>query len=284
MAGTQWRGWLGFAALIGVIWGVLFVVLLEVYPIGVDWETAFYPAMQNFLTPYDIPQQKFVGFPWVLFLLPHGLLPIEAGNAVNFMLHLTALILLLRHYRGQWYAYVMVFTSFFFIDLVRTNNIDWIPTLALVLPPMWGLPLLIAKPQMVGGVALLWWKKAGFSPRLLVPTALVVLLAFVVWGDWLSPSLRLSGGLVNTFWNFSPFPFGVPIGIYLLYKGYREDNEVLAAAGTPFFAPYFAPYSLTPLFALLACRYPRMAFYLYVSFWFFFVVESRRLYILNTGG
>lgn len=278
-----WRGRLGVGALVAVVWSALFVVLLAAYPVGVDWETAFYPAMQNFLTPYDIPQQKFVGFPWVLFLLPHGLLPIAAGNALNFLLHLTALILLLRRYRGGWQSYAMVFTSFFFIDLVRTNNVDWIPTLALLLPPAWGLPLLLAKPQIVGGVVLLWWKRSGFGWRWLLPSLAVVLLSFVVWGDWLSQSLRLSGGLVNTFWNFSPFPLGVPIGVYLLYRGYREDNEVLAAAGTPFFAPYFAPYSLTPLFALLACRYPRAAFALYVAFWFFFVVEARRLNILKAG-
>lgn len=262
---------------------VLVVALMPIYPLGEDWKTAFYPAVQNFFTPYDIPNEKFVGFPWVLVLLPHGALPIEMGNAINFVLHLGILILLIRKYQGKWYAYVMTFTSFLFVDSARTNNIDWIPALALLLPPTWGLPLLVGKPQILGGVALIWWKRAGFSVKMLIPTVAVVGVSFLIWGNWLSESLRISAGITNSFWNFSPFPLGVPIGVYLLYRAYKTDDEVLACSATPFFAPYFAPYSLSPLLALLACKYPRMAFYIYVSFWFFFVVEARRLVLIGLG-
>jgi hypothetical protein len=280
---AQWhQAWLWGALLVAL--GVAMVgALSAVYPLGEDWRTAFYPAVQQFLSPYTIPKEKFVGFPHVLFFLPHGFLPIELGNAVNFTLHLIVLTLLIRRYRGGWQAYAMTFTSFLFIDLARTNNVDWLPALAFLLPSRWGLVLLAAKPQILGGAALIWWKRTGFDWRFLVPTLAVFALSFVVWGWWLPNVLRLGAGLTNTFWNFSPFPLGVPIGVYLLYRAYRTDDEVLAACATPFFATYFAPYSLAPLLALLACRYPRMAFYVYVSFWFFFVVEARRLVLIGAG-
>ncbi len=274
---------LGLVGVLCVILVALVVVLAGVYPVGEDWKTAFYPATQQFFTPYNIPLQKFVGFPHTLFFLPHGFLPIEIGNAVNFTLHLLVLTLLLRRYNANWQAYLMTFTSFTFIDLARTNNIDWLPTLAFLLPPQWGLPLLVSKPQILGGAGLIWWKRSGFSLRFLLPTVALFAISFLVWGWWLPTVLQLSGGLTNTFWNFSPFPLGIPIGAYLLYRAYQTDDEVLAACATPFFVTYFAPYSLSPLIALLACRYPRMAFYVYVSFWFFFIVEARRLVLIGSG-
>ena len=40
--------------------------LHEFYPVGADWESAFFPAMRHFLEPYDV--YYFTSPPWVLAL------------------------------------------------------------------------------------------------------------------------------------------------------------------------------------------------------------------------
>jgi hypothetical protein len=242
------------------------------YTFGVDWQATFYPASQNWRDPYVIP--TFTNPPWILVLLPHALLGQEWGGAINLVLNVAVTGAIIWRYKGGWQALLLTFTSPVFFDLARTNNVDWIPALAFLVPAMWGLPLLAVKPQALGGAALVWWKRRGFSPLVFVPVVVVIGLSLVVWGFW--PE-RV--GLVSSarYWNFAPFPIGIPLGVYLLWRAYQAEDEILAAAATPFLMPYFAPYSLAPLLALVACRYRREAFYAYAGFWMFFVVENRRL-------
>lgn len=197
----------------------------------------------------------------------------KTGNAVNLCLNIIFLSLAIRRFGGGWATLLLTFTSPFFFDLARTNNIDWIPTLAILLPPMWGLLLLAVKPQSVGGIALIWWKRHHFSLRLFIPLLVVVALSLAVWGLWFFKIQNPS----NQPYNFAPWPVGIPVGLYLLHKAYRSDDEVLAAAATPFMTPYIAPYSFTLILALLGGKYQREAFYLYLGGWIFFVIEARRI-------
>lgn len=258
-----------------VLWG-----LHEFYPVGADWESAFFPAMRHFLEPYGV--YYFTSPPWVLALLPHALLDLKWSNAINMCLNILALAALIWRFKGGPFAFVLTFTSPIFLKLAHANNVDWIPTLAFLIPPMWGMPLLALKPQVLGGAALIWWKRRRFSPLMLVPLAVVIILSLIIWGFWL-PDVN---GLPDdaNLWNFAPWPFGIPVGIYLIYQGWKKDDEILAAAATPFFVPYFGVHSLAPLLALLACKYRREAIYLYAGFWFYLIVESRRLALIVPAG
>ncbi len=261
----------GMAALLVAAGAGLLAAVWRFYPLGVDWEATFYPAFKDFLHPYSI--FTFTSPPWVLVLLPHALLDVTWSNAINLLLNVAVLGAAIYRYKGGWRAIVLTFTSAMMLDLARTNNIDWIPLLAFLIPPTWGLPLLAIKPQVLGGAALIWWKRRRFSPLMLAPLAVVVAASLVVWGFW-----PLKIGLISGahLWNFAPWPLGVPFGGYLLYKAYRTDDEILAASATPLLVPYFAPYSLAPLMALLSSRYRREALYLYCVFWFYFIIDGRR--------
>lgn len=252
---------------------ILFISLIFLYyPIGVDWQDSYNKVAHQFDKPYN---SDFAGFVWIFFWLPHIFLPLKIGNGVNLIIHIVVLLGAIYAYRGGWKAIVLTFTSPLFLDLVRTNNVDWVPLLAFLIPSTLGLPLLASKPQVLGGAALIWWKKRRFNWKFLVPLLIVIALSFVIWGNWLAVSLSKSPQ--SKAWNFSPFPLGIPLGIYILYHAYRQEDEILGASATPLLMPYFAPYSLVGLHALLACRYPKMAFYIYCSFWFFLVIESRRI-------
>lgn len=262
----------GGIILFSVVVGVLVILAYLYYPIGVDWQNSYHAAAKDIRHPYAAGD--FVGMVWVFLALPHIFLPIQLGNTINLVLHVTVILAVIRRYKGGWVAILLVFTSALFLDLARTNNVDFIPLLAFLLPPRWGLPFLAAKPQVLGGAALIWWKRSRFSLKFFLPLAAVIGLSFLLWGWWVP---EIAGQASSQQWNFAPFPLGIPLGIYLLYKAYQLDDEVLGASATPLLVPYFAPYSLVALLTLLACKYPRMAFYIYCTFWFYLVVESRRI-------
>lgn len=257
-----------FAALLNAIQANFYALSIEN---GIDWQATFSELSNHWRDPYEL--EMFTNPPWVLFLLPHAWLPREWGAAVNFVITVIVTMAVIVRYGGGWQVMLMVFTSSIFMDLVRTNNIDWIPMLALLVPPRWGLPLLLIKPHSIGAVALIWWKREKFSWKMLVPSVAVVLLSFVLWGWWLS---RV--GLVEQayMWNFAPFPYFIPLGLYMLYRAYRSDDAFLAAAATPFLTPYFAPYSLTAVFAFTGSKYKREMFIVWVAFWVFFVLEAKQ--------
>jgi hypothetical protein len=56
--------------------------------------------------------------------------------------------------------------------------------------------------------------------------------------------------LVGSWWNVSLFPWGIPLGLYLLWRTWRNGDELAGAAATLALSPYFAMYSLAPLLAL----------------------------------
>lgn len=251
----------------GILLVVLAALIRDSYPIGVDWEYTFSQVSEFWQAPYAIP--TFTNPPWVILLLPHAWLPLSWGNALNFLLNVTLLILVINRYGGTWHTYLMVFTSPFFFDLARTNNIEWIPLSGLLLPHTFGIPLLLIKPQAMGGIMLIWIKNEGV--KILIPSAVLIALSFVMWGPWF---LELSLP-ENVTWNFSMWPVGIPLGLYMLYRAYKTDEELLAAAATPFLVPYVAPYSLVGLMALLGGKYKREVFYVYVGIWAYFVIQLR---------
>ncbi|KPK03161.1 MAG: hypothetical protein AMJ56_19780 [Anaerolineae bacterium SG8_19] len=252
----------------------LVVFLKEFYPLGVDWQETYSQIPDHWRDPYEIA--SFTSPPWIMVLLPHAWLPVDWGNAINLVLNITLIVAVVVRFGGGWPLMLLVFTSPPFLDLVRTNNVDWIALLALLIPVTWGLPVLVGKPQALGGASLIWWKHSANKIRVLIPLVVVVVLSFLIWGLW---PLRIKP-VHESVWNFAPWPFLIPLGIYMLYRAYRQDDVFLAAAATPFLVPYIAPYSVAGLIAFCGSKYRREALIIYVAFWVYFIVETRRLGIL----
>lgn len=274
--------WLG-VFIITLLITVLTVVFYFYVPAGVDWEYTFSDAAKKWRDPYQ--NSLFTNPPWALLFLPHAFLPLQLGNAINLLLNFTVLLLIIRKFGGGTSAIMMVFTSPFILDLARTNNIDWIPALSLIVPPALGVLLLSVKPQTIGFVALVWWREKNFSPRILVPTLAIAGLSFLIYGIWVS---RLAGLPDDAgLWNIAPFPFGIPLGLYLLYLAYRakdsKDSLVFAALATTFITPYIAPYSLNTIMAMGASRYRREAFIAWVASWIYVIYTLRRNTLMFGG-
>jgi hypothetical protein len=256
----------------------LFSILLFwlIIPIGVDWEYTFSHLAKIWRNPYQL--SLFTNPPWILFLLPHSLLPLRLGNAINLFLNMIIIIITIRLAGGGRKAIILTFTCPFFFDLARTNNIDWIPLLGFILGPLWGFPLLAVKPQALGGAGLVWAFDAirRREWKVFLPFAIIVLLSFA-WGFWPS-RLNLPN---NVMWNFSPFPYSLPLGIYLLYHALKENDAYLGAASTPFLVPYIAPYSVAGLFGITSSRWPRVAQVIWVALWIYVIVSMRRSGLFN---
>lgn len=269
------RSWIFWLQLFffGVVSGIAGIILLEMYPLAVDWRATYHLAAENWRAPYGVT--LFTNPPWGLALLPHAFLPVRIGNSINLMLHILVLLYAVRHFGGDIRSIALVLTSPFMLDLVRTNNIDWIPLLGLTLDPRWGLILLSVKPQALGGAVLIWWKRQKLRLWFVLPTLLLLLLSFILYGLWF---MRSSGLPENSaLWNIAPFPLLIPVGLYFLYLAWHHDDLVLAAVATPLLTPYVAPYSLTSVLAVASGKYRREVFIVWIVSWIFFIYQVRRM-------
>lgn len=256
---------------------VVVTALAQFAPIGLDWNT-FHQAGQSLRDPFAVG--GFVNPPHVLLLLPHAALPINWGNAINLILNV-AVVGFIALPGGKW-AVLMCYTNPLFFAMLTNNNIDWIAGLAFLIGgPMWLKWLIMsAKPHVIGGVGLVWLKRWGIRP--LIPTVVVIAATFLIFGMWLS-KIQLSPEAPK--WNFAPFPVMIPLGVWMLWRGYTQADQELAACATPFLTPYIAPYSIALVYSLLARRDLRAAFWVWVGFWVFFVIEVRRIeFIYNALG
>lgn len=124
---------------------------------------------------------------------------------------------------------------------------------SLFLPPCWGVLVAAIKPQVGGGLIIYWaahaWRANGVRglARLLLPTCGVVGVSLAVYGAWFQSSNSLPSGLAC-------FPWGVPVGVWLLARGIQTRRARWALASSPFFAPYVQFYSLAVLVLLADTR------------------------------
>lgn len=250
-----------------IVSAVSLVCLVNYYPIGIDWKNTYSPG--GILHPYKT--EGFVSPPWTFLLLPHRLLPLRWGNAVNFYLNIAVLLYAIKKLRGGTRAALLVFTSPVFFDLARTNNIEWLPLLGLLIDPWFGGVLLACKPQCLSLAFVIWAKR---DKNVLVLPLVTLALSFVLWGWW--PG-KITFAWLDAPFNFSVLPIGIPFGLWMLYSAWKKDDEYLAAVSTALLTPYIAPYSLVSVLAVLACKRRGAATWLYFGLWAYAIIEARRL-------
>jgi hypothetical protein len=197
---------------------------------GHDWRDSFAPAGRAWWDPYQYP---FHNPPWVALLLwPMAILPLRVGFIVNGLLTIAIAVWLVLRVGGSWLAVLVTLLSPPLIGIQLVGNIEWIPMLGIIIGGAWSVPLLMAKPQTVGLVSILYFKRAGFN-----------------WRFWL------------------PMAGGVPLGIVCAWLAWKRDALHWALLAGIFFAPYFGIGSLTPAVAVWSARYPRALGLLVVVFW-----------------
>jgi hypothetical protein len=254
------------AALITVL--VVAAPLLDALPAyPVDWRIIETRALRHLDQPYA--RGWAFNPPWTFALLAVFLpLPYSAGAV-----RLVTVVVLFSLASSEWQkrreggrlpilSLLLLLTSAPAIYLIINANIDFLPALGLLaaahLSPAWALPLLLTKPHTGALAAVAWLRKAWDTGRwrgvvrFAAPTVLVLVLSFVVWGWWPGDLWRSmhENHLVGSWWNVSLFPWGIPLGLYLLWRTWRNEDELAGLAATLALSPYFAMYSLATLLAL----------------------------------
>lgn len=214
-----------------------------------DWYATFDPAARGVFSghwPYENPGYRYP--PWaILPLLPMVLFPPTLAHGL--MIVVTALILILIAWKlhAPAVAVIAFLLSPTAIGLLLINNLDPFTILGILLPPVWGLFLLVIKPQVGFGVILYHlyqtWKKEKFwgVVRVFAPVSITYFTFIALFPVWVERMLENPA----SSWNRSLFPYAVPIGLLLLWLSIRRQNPYLALASSAFFTPYMTFYSYT---------------------------------------
>lgn len=237
------------------------VMFAAIWPrVGLDWNALFLPLTQAFLhgqNPFDLQRGLFV--PWALvFTVPFALLPQKLGVFFLFVFTAISYVYIARRLGAKELALV----AFLFSPAVSTEllilNVDIFVFWGFVLPPPVAIPLLLIKPQ-VGGIYVIYlaieaWREGGLRKLslTLVPTLLVVVLSFAIFGNWIAAQYSAATVAPKQFWNTSLFPYSLVIGVPLAVLALWRRGKRAAMAATALCSPYITlPSWGAPLLACL---------------------------------
>jgi hypothetical protein len=234
--------WLLFVALLlAMLWGGATYL-----PEGIDWSTAFRPAVWRLLRGeqvYGVAVEGhfYLNAPWALIpLIPLALLPEEIGRAVLFVVSILAFMYTANKLGAKAISNALLILSPPVLHGLLNGNIDWLATLGFVLPPQIGLFFISTKPQIGIAVGVYWlfdhWRSKGLADtlRVFAPFTITFVASLLIWGLW---PLNF-GTQLNLWWNASLWPYSIPFGLLLLGLAiYKRRNE-FAMAASPLLSPY----------------------------------------------
>lgn len=231
--------------------------------VTVDWLVFTWAAHHPMNNLYS---NGFVSPPWLLFFLPHALLPPLWGVNLNRILTILIIAIVIRRRGGDLRSLLLVGTSMPLIWLMINGNIDFVSFLGLLLPPSLGLIAFSAKPQAGLGMVILYFKRHGW--KVFIPLTILLTISFIIYRDWFA---HMTPTIVPGR-QFQFFPWLVPLGLYLLYRSLIEDDDAWATLASLFLVPYYGFWSLTFPLALLSIKHKRSAFTLWLASWCYQII------------
>ncbi len=212
-----------------------------------DFYANFYAAARNALSghsPYDAV--GYICAPWgIIPLIPFALLPPVPAHGLYFATCLYILVYMAWRLHASPLAIVAFILSPTAIGALLVGNLDAVVISGMLFPPILGLAILLIKPQIGAGVALYYLIDYARQRRWLEglkafsPATAGFALALVFFPIWF---IR-AGSNPSNIWNRSLFPYGLPLGLLLLWAAVRNRNPYFALASTPFLAPYLSFYT-----------------------------------------
>lgn len=250
----------------------LLLAVFAAIPYAIDWSMYFRPAAHALLngqSPYDVP--GFFNPPWALFpLLPLALLPEPLGRALLFGLSTISLMIIVRRFGANLWSTVAFMLSLPVMFGLYNGNIDWLAMLGFIMPPPIGMLFVTIKPQIGMAVVIFWLFEAWQQNRwwgvtkTILPTIVVVLISFLVWGFW--PLEMLNARADNDAFNTLVWPWSIPLGIFLLIQGLRKHSMPTVIPASLCLSPYAMFHSWAA--ALLAfSRHPKIMVTVSIATW-----------------
>ena len=253
-----------------VLIGLMFIYI-EVFFIN-DFSLYFHDSAALFFqgqNPYQVP--GIFTPPWLNLLFgPLLLLPEPLAAAVLTLANLVALSFLLYRSKASLPVLFMALFSPVTLYMVRTSNVDALLLLGVMLPPQWGLILLLTKPQLGMGIAVYWaWEafRSGGIRKLIkifAPITIAYAVSFSIYGFYI-----LEGrSAIDTAWNANLyfFPYLIPVAIILLIAAIRRKQVSLTYGVAALASPYASPNSYIGLIPSFAWDW-RWAFGVWIIEW-----------------
>jgi hypothetical protein len=260
--------------LLVVIFLILYCCLIWIIypgvPNGKDYIYFFRPAIQELIrgsSPYNI--NGFVSPPWTLLpLLPLAILPDKLASAILVVSCPFIFAAIAFRMGAKIPVLIAIAFSSPVIHCAFNINIDWLPTLGILMPPQLGLFFVFMKPQIGIGVAVYWLIQAWREGRWLAvfkiywPVTIGFLLSFTLYGFW---PLR-TAEMANVWWNTSLFPWSVPLGLGFLLIAVIRRQKNISLVSSPLLSPYLSMQSWSGmLIGLIA--FPRFALLVSILTW-----------------
>jgi hypothetical protein len=226
---------------------------------GYDWSQAFAPAGRHWRpAPWEY---AFPYLPWgALGLAPLAAFPDRLGNALLSALGALLMVAVLRRYGGRAWLALPIVLSPFGMRLFDLGQTDMLILAGLLLPAGFDLVVLAIKPQVAAGAILTRLVNAARGRELvryLAPLVIVMAASVWVWPGWPAALLQTSLTHVGANWNAAPWPAGLPLGLALLWRAWRKNDDALGVLATPLLAPFFNVQTLVASLVILAARWPR---------------------------
>jgi hypothetical protein len=240
---------------------VVLAVFLSAYLLSmfktelVDWNV-FYGA--SIRSPYS--QFGFLNPYWLKIIIsPFNLAGFKFGFYLFFVSSLLVILLLLK--KESKFIVAMIFLSPFMMSTIIDGQIDSIVVIGYILLKqnnIWGMPLVLIKPQVLIGSAITFFVHAGriSKIKMVVLMSFLFFLGIALYGNWILDMYNnISTDLyhpISIAWVFhSPILF-----LILFSIGMWKKNLFLSGISILFVTPYIASHSLWVYWAAFLLERP----------------------------
>jgi hypothetical protein len=220
---------------------------------GLDMREDILPSLWNWKAPWE---EGTPLFPWAtLILMPLRLFTPRDATALVNGLSVVLMCLFIKRFNGNVLLTIPVMLSPFGYWLFVTGQTDAIVLAGVFLPAGFDL-LLFWKPQVI---AQIFWRRGFAQPKIYLISG-IALLAFswFLWGFWLRDILQFGQiQLIGGWWNRSLWPYGIPIGIFMVYLSLKKKDDGYGVIASPLLFPYVNGPSYIGLLAVVAAKWPK---------------------------
>jgi hypothetical protein len=234
---------------------------------GFDWRNDIGPGARTWWpSPWD---EGLILAPWgALLLSPLGGLPDRFATALTNGLSVILFALVARRFGGPDWIAIPVLISPPGYWLFYNGQTEWLVLVGLLFFNGLDVAFLALKPQVALGVFLPRLKRAGDQwKQYVLPGFLIFAISLLIWPLWPLEMFEIAPILTSGSWNSALWPWGLPIGIFLLWYSWKNADDRWGVVATPFLFPYVNLPNYLGLMIVLASKWPRWTLIIWAVMW-----------------
>jgi hypothetical protein len=263
---------------------LFFILMMSIYLIynrdtGYDWRSNFKPSALNLLKGNLNNDDVFNPVWGIALLIPFALIPDPYSNMVMSLVEIACFVYVGRKLKIKPLTLLMIMTLPQTMMMFCNGNLEWLVLLGFIMPIEYGSFLLVLKPQIGIGVILYKFFE-NIREKKYLKTVLKfapVSIAMILFGAYYLFTKNTTGDykyVINARWNVAAWPYGLVIGVVLLYYSVKNKKENIARLSSGFFAPYISSASLSVLLLGAEIREDVMLL-IYITMWLIAIFIGR---------